>query len=395
MIDLGVLVTETRWRQLRENAPPGWWVQEAERERRLGVRQLLACAASVDLDGAAAQVLWAGEHGVETARVSPLPHIWHNQVAVPGRAEARLLRQLNGRPDLVVFNETNRYDRVMLLEMLAANPEVEPYLAPALAEPDEPGIYLLAPRRRAMRHARYAHAQEPGVVRHLCPCTGERGEMQGRLRDLLPFLSPNGALSRLPGWPVGGLEWRFYLRRDGIDGWVGAGAVAKWDALREHGRRERCWPLDLALNRHFGGAGAGLGAEMARAARLVAETVSLFQPGLVHCAVDFWVAEPEQIVLADLAGRYRMDWLARTGQSAALTGLQDHPLQFARLLVEMGVEKLHVDYGRGGAGDGAGSRAAGHGARPGDTAAGDAAVRDRADRSECGDPCPDRGRNDC
>jgi hypothetical protein len=126
------------------------------------------------------------------------------------------------------------------------------------------------------------------------------------------------------------------------------GEVVKHDALREPGRRERCWPMEPALERCFGAEAGHVGSRLRQLALQTAAVLARYQPGCVHCAIDYWVTEDGQPTLADLSGRFRTEWLARAGEHAALRRMSQHPLRFARMLAETGVGKLHVDFGRGG-----------------------------------------------
>lgn len=356
-MQVGVLLSEARYRRMLAGGAEPWHGAVLDQEQRLGVRTLVAPLGRVDVAAARLRMAAATPDGwreVETAT----PLIYFNRIPRAARAEVRNLRSLGGDPRFVVFNETNRWNRNMIWGILAAVPAVRDLIPPTVPYPSRAaraitsGRYLLAPARGRIRsHGLCLVWERPGWVRYIRFRAGVTGMLAARdLPEALAALKPGRPLlvAAMRDWPVGpGLpaDWRVYLyRRPGGD-WTVAAGVAKHDLLRSRHARERCWSLEEALGLTFGPLGTEVGARLRAAGLAVARSLSLWLPGLAHCAADFWLDAEGRPTLADLAGCYRTDWLRRAGESEAQRQLLDHPLLFARALLQGGVEVLHVDYG--------------------------------------------------
>lgn len=316
---------------------------------------------AIDLDSYRARMAVPTPYGWKEELVCPMPRVYWNHVAKCAVHESRALRDLNQDTRVLLFNETNRWDRDMLLEMLATAPGVQDWL-PAIEPLTErtlndlaPGeLYLALPaRRRARISGLLLTRLENREVQYTRIYKGARGIFR---REDLPaarkLMSSRKLrwLSRLSGMPVGPagpVEWRFYLHRDETGAFALAGEVAKYDILRPRMGTMHCYRLIDALTNTFGRSGAELATRMRAGALTIARTISLFLPGIVHFAVDFWVDAAGHIMLADLTGRYRTHWLQRAGESEALRRIQDHPVRFARVILSRGVDKLYVDFGGG------------------------------------------------
>lgn len=375
-LTMGVLVSRRRYQRLLGGAGPEadavWRLQAIRQEGRYGVRTLVLPAEGATLEASLVRGAVAAPDGWMEAEVPP-PTIYHNLLLCPPAAEARALRALNGDLRATVFNETNRWRRGLVCDILAAVPATAglipltlPYSEAALdACLDGGGPALLAPSRRSLRQALILEWQPDGRLRVTRPHTGmacavARAELPGALAGLLPagqaWLS---ALGAWPAGPAGPVEWRLYAHRGEDGAWTLGGAVAKRDLFRLGRRPERCWELEAALALTFGaGAAPALGSRLREAALAVVQALSLYLPGIAHCAVDFWITADGRLLLADLIGRYRTDWLRRIGDLPALVELLDHPVRFARLLAQMGVGKLHVGFGAARPAGGAGGAAA-------------------------------------
>lgn len=84
--------------------------------------------------------------------VSPIPRVYYNRLLRPREPDRRALRALKGDPRVLLFNETNRWHRGMVLEMLAGSPSLhdhvppsQPLTAAALPTLEEGLLYLAAP----------------------------------------------------------------------------------------------------------------------------------------------------------------------------------------------------------------------------------------------------------
>lgn len=363
LLQMGALLTERKYRLLLAGAYEHWRLRALVHERRYGVRTVFLPARTVDLDACLVRGAVATPLGWCEETVEPPPRAFYNLMARPGPVDARALRDLNGDLRAVVYNESNRWNRGMVFDILAAAPGTGVYVPPTVPYAPgllhdltaRPGLFLLAPARRPLREqGALVEATGTGELRVLkiredATGTLRRDDVQGPLPPPLPA-APRW-VSRLSGWPAGPgapAEWRLYAHRDDAGAWCVAGAVAKHDALRPAGRPEVCWPFADALAHTFGPAAPDLAERLEAGARAVAGALTLFVPGISHCAVDFWIDAAGQPVLADLLGLYRTDWLRRVAETRALQQLLDHPIRFALTLARTGVGKLHVGFGRTG-----------------------------------------------
>ncbi len=360
-VTMGVLLSAGRYQKLLAGHWNGWRLRALAEERNLGVRTVVAHPAA--LSGG----LNEGYAAVPTARgwheelVRGLPRVYHNRIVLPDPAQARALRQLNGDQHTVVFNETNRWRRQMVYEMLRALPETRdlvPPTQPYAGPPREPGLYLLATSRRAVRdRCMLLQRDRRGVCWQLDP-RGGLGKPLSLPAEATPAPFSPGSdwktvlISRLDRPPVGPqghvVEWRFYLHREDQAGaWTLAGAVAKEDIVWEPGRPALTWRVREALLLTFGReTSSSLEDTLSSSALAVARNLSLFLPGIAHLATDFWVNREGLPILIDLTGHYRTHWLERVGDYSSLNRVLEHPARFARLVTRMGVAKLDVDFGR-------------------------------------------------
>jgi len=355
-LQLGILLSAKRYRRLLSVQTDSWRTAALTHERTSGVRLLLAPPTHLQMDAAGTRMAAATESGWREDVVEPIPRVFYNLLVRPVPAEARALRDLNGDQRVVLFNETNRWDRSMINGILAAIPETQSLVAPGEPfglNPPGPGLCLVAPTRRSLRDgALLVETGMGGRIRYTDLHDGRTGTVvRKEWPQSLPLrVAPRHLqLEYLSGWPVGPegpVEWRFYLHRGETGAWAVAGSVAKRDAIRIGSPRERCWPLAEALSLTFGAEGPALAGRLQAAALSVMEGVALFLPGIAHAALDFWLDQEGRPTLVDLAGRFRLDWLTRAGESRAYQRLWEHPVHFAQLLARTGVEKLHVDFGR-------------------------------------------------
>lgn len=351
-VQLGVLVSTNRYQRLLQ----GEWAPFRERvlryEQEQGVQILVATPTQVDAVADRATMISAGEDGWQETTVQPVPRIYLNRLVRPTKAEARGLRDLNGNMGVVLFNETNRWHRQMLFAMLSQHPQtggLAPPVEPLTAWPERPGLYLLAPARRMPSQGGYLLEVDGGPRLRYTQLKGGRHGVIFRntapadLSGSRPLLvSP---LSGLPMGPYGPVEWRFYMVRGEAGGWAAVGGVAKRDLLRLEAP-PRCWPVHEALSLTFGAEAEALFATLNRAAQQIVRTLTLFIPGISHCAVDLWLDPYGNPSVADLSGCFRTDWLACAGQIEALEYLDLYPVLFAQWLNREGVKKLDVDIGR-------------------------------------------------
>lgn len=360
-MQMGVLVSENRYRRLLADGAEAWRQRALRYELQFGVRTLVIPICSLDLDAGRVRAAAPATLNWQEELITGLPRVYYNLMLRSTRPQAKALRQLNGDLRAVIFNETNRWNRGLVFEILSAVPDLRPYvpptppLTPANLEAllsGERGLLLLAQSQRPVRDrswllrwqgGRQIHAtQLPGGLQEVWSPADVRSRLSRKLRWI----------TQLPGEPVGPagpMEWRLYLHRFPLGGWQLAGAVAKHDLLRLPPHRERIWDFGDALNLTFGTASGMALADQLRSLALTAvEVLSLFIPGMAHCALDFWIDGEGRPMLADLSGRYRVDWLRRLGDTTALRRLLAHPVQFARTLEETGVGKIDVGFGRTG-----------------------------------------------
>lgn len=353
---LGVLVPKRRVDRLKAGAFRFWHDFARRQEERFAVKLVFLSPRQVELGAGVAHGLVPGRTGWQEQVIEPGPQFYYNQLVIPAPAESRALRDLNGDLNVVLFNETNRWNRGMVYSMLESVPALKEYLPETLSfHPDdaaalkEKGLFLLAPARRAVREA--------GL---LIRCDGTNrveyqmvsGRTNGQLcltdRDALRRSLPGNLrwASRLGDWPSGPggpVEWRIYLHRTSRSSWTVAGAVAKRDVLRGR-QRECCWRLHEALTLSFGAGASTLADRLYAAALAIVESLALFIPGIAHCALDFWMDRAGHPVLLDLSGHYRTDWLRRVGDLKAVEQVLSHPARFARHMASTGGERLHVGF---------------------------------------------------
>lgn len=357
-LELAVLLPNTRHQRLATGATDSYHAMTRQQECNFDVRRLFTCPDQIDLERNTATALVAEESGWLEVRLDSLPTMIHNCIVHPTTAEARTLRALNGDIQTALFNESNRWDRRMLFAMLQAVPAVAEVVPQALPLTHirlaglKPGTYLIGPSRRPLRQEAVLLTVEADHIRYRRIRDGTTGRAsRSDLWAGLPGWVPSHAnwIASLPGEPTGPdgpAEWRVYVLRTESGDWRVAGAVAKHDSLRAGSRRERCWALERGLSLTLGADGSAVADRVLSYATKVVEAFALFVPGVAHCAVDFWTDAEGRIVLADLVGGFRTDWLRRIGDSEAIQALAEHPLRFARALARTGGGKLHVDFGR-------------------------------------------------
>lgn len=351
-IPLGVLVPAARYRRIMAGEFRHWHSLALRWEAEFGVQMVLAPPQQVDLRAGHMRGLRAGPDLWLEVTCEP-PRLYHNRVVRPLPEEARALRDLNGSDQVLLFNETNRWDRGMVYAMLRSQPELWPLVPETEAYPGvheewlEAGCPVLAaPARRALTDGAYLLERMERRLRYRRlggRATGvrlaeENGLSEGLLPDNVRWAS---RLSGRPVGPDGPVEWRLYVQRTESLDWAVVGAVAKRDVLRAT-RVERSWELYEALALTFGSEAAGLSEQLRDGAVAVADALSCFMPGVVHGCLDFWIDRNLQPTLVDLAGHYRLDWLERAGQLAAVDRILTLPARFARMVTVRGVRRLNV-----------------------------------------------------
>lgn len=352
-VQLGVLVSSKRYHGLLQGGEADLRNWMLAQQNKHDVRMMAASPTMLDPVTNRATMAVATPRGWQEETFHPIPRIYLNLLSHPNRAEALSLRVLNGSMGLMLFNELNRWNRRTVFSMLAADARTQSLVcpvAPFAGLPREAGLYLLAPVRRSPRKGGYLlEADGSRRIRYTQLQHGRNGTL---FTDSPPEELTRGRsllVSRMPGLPAGPdgpVEWRFYLiRSSGAEAWKVAGSVAKRDMLRRGGRT-CAWPLREALTATFGSEAGAMSDRLHRAALDVINTLTLFIPGIAHCAVDFWVDRHGSLQVADVTGHYRTDWLARIGDTKALELLHEHPVLLALFIAQKGVEKLHVDFGR-------------------------------------------------
>lgn len=360
---MGVLLSDRTYRRLMSGEYNVWRQMALAQEQQFDVRTLMIPVCDVDLDGGRMRAAAATPLGWRETPAEQPPRVYHNLMVALPKPESRALRNLNGDLRAVIFNETNRWNRGLVFDVLAQFPHLRDYVPPtAPFSPDDagfldtgPGPFLLTETRRPLRCGAYFLDWKGRATLHCTRLPGgltaawHRRDLPERLHQMIPpkmrWVSRLGGRPAGPGVPA---EWRLYLHRNELGRWTLAGALAKHDILRIGGAAEQWWPFDEAFRLTFGAKGARLSARLRSLAIEVAEALTLFLPGVVHCAMDFWVDRDGRFMLADVAGRYRIDWLRRLGDEVALQEVLNHPVQFARTLEETGVGKLDVDFGLAG-----------------------------------------------
>jgi hypothetical protein len=176
-LDLGVLVSESRLHRpggLDGVLGAGW-----EQADNLGVRRLFFTPESLDLQADQGTAIWSRDGCLVAEQIRPLPRIYHNLLVRPGLAGSRVLRELNGRRGVCVFNETNRWDRAMLHDMLASAPELGASLPDTAAV--GPGLYACVAGRSSARDGYLLNVADGQETRYWHFGTGVRGAVSGSL----------------------------------------------------------------------------------------------------------------------------------------------------------------------------------------------------------------------
>lgn len=360
---MGVLLSDRRYRRLVAGDHDVWRHMALAQEKQFGVKTLMVPVCDVDLDGGKVRAAVATPLGwTETLAEQP-PRVYYNLMVLSPKPESRALRALNGDLRVVVFNETNRWNRGLVFDVLSRFPHLKDHVPATFPyNPDDPElmsagqhIFLLAQTQRPLRWGSFLLAWKDRTTLQYTKLpdgltgTWNRSAHAERLRSTIPrSIRWVSRLNAMPVGPDGPAEWRLYAHRNALGRWVLDGALAKRDLLRTGAEPERWWPFEEAFQLTFGAEGIRLADQLRSLALEMTDTLNLFLPGVVHCAMDFWVDHEGRFMLADLAGRYRIDWLRRLGDEVALQHVLNHPVQFARTLEETGVGKLDVGFGRAG-----------------------------------------------